>query len=91
MEQLVKKSTSVLDLSRVKISDHYIADVAESADALASGASPRKGVWVQVPSSAPNKKSEKNLMPASNRGHKTFSFLAIIMNLELFMSYLNYQ
>ena len=37
MEQLVKKSTSVLDLSRVKISDHCIADVAESADALASG------------------------------------------------------
>lgn len=37
----------------MKISDHYIADVAESADALASGASPRKGVWVQVPSSAP--------------------------------------
>lgn len=54
VEQLVKKSTSVLDLSRIKISDHYIADVAESADALASGASPRKGVWVQVPSSAPN-------------------------------------
>ena len=54
VELLVKKSTSVLDLSRVKISDHYIADVAESADALASGASPRKGVWVQVPSSAPN-------------------------------------
>ena len=53
MELLVKKSTSVLDLSRVKNSDHYIADVAESADALASGASPRKGVWVQVPSSAP--------------------------------------
>ena len=37
MELLVKKSTSVLDLSRVKFSDHYIADVAESADALASG------------------------------------------------------
>ena len=37
MELLVKKSTSVLDLSRVKISDYYIADVAESADALASG------------------------------------------------------
>ena len=37
VEQLVKKSTSVLDLSRVKISDHCIADVAESADALASG------------------------------------------------------
>ena len=53
VELLVKKSTSVLDLSRVKNSDHYIADVAESADALASGASPRKGVWVQVPSSAP--------------------------------------
>lgn len=54
VELLVKKSTSVLDLNRVKISDHYIADVAESADALASGASPRKGVWVQVPSSAPS-------------------------------------
>ena len=37
VELLVKKSTSVLDLSRVKISDHCIADVAESADALASG------------------------------------------------------
>lgn len=31
--------------------------MAESADALASGASPRKGVWVQVPLSAPHKKS----------------------------------
>ena len=29
------------------------AGVAELADALASGASPRKGVWVQVPSPAP--------------------------------------
>ncbi len=28
--------------------------MAESADALASGASPRKGVWVQVPLSAPD-------------------------------------
>lgn len=37
VELLVKESTSVLDLSRVKISDHYIADVAESADALALG------------------------------------------------------
>ena len=37
VELLVKKFTSVLDLSRVKISDHYFADVAESADALASG------------------------------------------------------
>ena len=30
------------------------ADVAELADALASGASDRKVMWVQVPSSAPN-------------------------------------
>lgn len=30
------------------------ADMAESADALASGASPRKGVEVQVLLSAPN-------------------------------------
>ena len=28
--------------------------MAELADALASGASPRKGVWVQVPLPAPN-------------------------------------
>jgi hypothetical protein len=31
------------------------ADVAELADALASGASDRKVMWVQVPSSAPRK------------------------------------
>jgi hypothetical protein len=29
------------------------AEVAKLADALASGASARKGVWVQVPSSVP--------------------------------------
>ena len=31
----------------------YNAGMAELADALASGASPRKGVWVQVPLPAP--------------------------------------
>ena len=30
-----------------------LAEVAESVDALASGASVRKGVWVRIPSSVP--------------------------------------
>ena len=79
MELLVKRSTSVLDLSRVKISDHYIADVAESADALASGASPRKGVWVQVPSSAPCKSNQKDIMP-TNGCTKPFVGINLVKN-----------
>ena len=37
----------------VALSNVKYADVAELADALASGASDRKVMWVQVPSSAP--------------------------------------
>ena len=48
-----EKPTSVLDLSRVRSFKFLYADVAELADALASGASDRKVVWVQVPSPAP--------------------------------------
>ena len=48
-----EKPTSVLDLSRVRSFKFLYADVAELADALASGASDRKVMWVQVPSSAP--------------------------------------
>ncbi len=43
----------VLDLSQVKYFKSVYADMAELADALASGASPRKGVKVQVLLSAP--------------------------------------
>ena len=50
-----EKPTSVLDLSRVRSFKFLYADVAELADALASGASDRKVMWVQVPSSAPRK------------------------------------
>ena len=39
------------------------ADVAELADALASGASDRKVVWVQVPSSAPYWCNEIDIVP----------------------------
>ena len=39
----------------VALSNTKYADVAELADALASGASDRKVMWVQVPSSAPRK------------------------------------
>ncbi len=41
------------------------AGVAELADALASGASDRKVVWVQVPSPAPNSRNP-NLVPIGN-------------------------
>ncbi len=40
-----------------------LAEVAKLADALASGASARKGVWVQVPSSVPRSLLER--IPAS--------------------------
>ena len=48
-----EKPTSVLDLSRVRSFKFLYADVAELADALASGASDRKVMWVQVLLSAP--------------------------------------
>ena len=51
-----EKPTSVLDLSRVRSFKFLYADVAELADALASGASDRKVMWVQVPSPAPKQR-----------------------------------
>ena len=43
------------DFKQVKFHIFIFAGVAELADALASGASVRKDVWVQVPPSAPRK------------------------------------
>ena len=48
-----EKPTSVLDLSRVKSFKFLYADMAESADALASGASRGNSVQVQLLLSAP--------------------------------------
>ena len=39
--------------------------MAELADALASGASDRKVMWVQVPSPAPTNVDKKDIMPAN--------------------------
>ena len=59
---LSKKLRKSIDKVRVIWYNKYVAlsnvkyaDVAELADALASGASDRKVMWVQVPSSAPRK------------------------------------
>ncbi len=49
------------------------ADVAELADALDSGSSERKFMWVQVPSSAP-KHSNPNLLPIG----ETFGFVVFL-------------
>ena len=40
------------------IINDVLADVAELADALDSGSSESDFIWVQVPSSAPNKNAE---------------------------------
>ena len=49
------------DFKQVKFHIFIFAGVAELADALASGASVRKDVWVQVPPSAPQKARKSEL------------------------------
>ena len=64
----MRKSSGLVDFSKNRL-DFYInygiindvlADVAELADALDSGSSESDFIWVQVPSSAPNKNAEKD-------------------------------
>ena len=56
---------SIDDVQTALASEFYnntiYAGVAELADALASGASDRKVVWVQVPSPAPSKGYKKDI------------------------------
>ena len=53
------------------------ADVAELADALDSGSSERKFMWVQVPSSAPIH-SNPNLLPIG----ETFGFVVFLKDVK---------
>ena len=61
------------------------ADVAELADALASGASDRKVMWVQVPSSAPKLHTDFDTMRYQNGVQ---FFYAKALDLKAFLQYL---
>ena len=54
------KVTHLAEMGRVKVP--FICRSGGMADALASGASDRKVVWVQVPSPAPKKRAKQSLV-----------------------------
>ncbi len=67
------------DFSRVKNLKSIYAGVLELADELASGASVRKDVWVQIPPPAPTNIDKKDIMP-TNGSAKPFVGINLAKN-----------
>ena len=69
------------------ITDHYLAEVAELADAHGSGPCTRKGVGVRVPSSAPSIGSFAQTQKSMHSIGRKFRFTAQLKFVSHFRSF----